>query len=469
MDSAGAETHVRLLAEAELRRAVLAPRFRWLDEDFKAGGEPPTEVGLLRVRAALNALCRVGAVSEERARSVAGDFVAALAARGLHDPDALLAVLRAGGPPPVAGPAGPASPARSPGGRYRAIPVGAALPASRDGHAGAVHLQTLVLAPDRAAIVTSFVSTWREVTHYPEDPAARLAFPPFGRAGLTDDHGRRYQLSFSTGDGGWLEPGLLDISPLPPDSVRWLELPTVPGSVLRIGLTDPDQAPCAARHEPLPPAAVGEQLLTAVAETMLGGGALAGIEATQLAGSLAEVTAALRAVRVLPASSPVPAQLAALCQRRAIQVRGRLADQARAVRLPEAWRSVLAQRRSGLPEGQTGLAPVAAVLPEIDGARFVLAGLASWEHQATLTVLCWGWPPERGEFRPSRPFSWWARDDTGRWHVGRIGTFNALPGTFHVEFRPPLPRGTGALDIMLTGSASRVTVPVPLRWPGEPG
>ena len=469
MHSAAAETHVRLLAEAELRRAALAPRFRWLDEDFKEGGEPPEEVGLLRVKAALNALCRVGAVSEERARSVVGDFVAALAARGLHDPGALLAVLRTGGSPPPAGRAGPASPARPPAGQYRAIPVGAALPASRDGHEGAVHLQSLVLAPDRAAIVTSFVSTWRDVTSYPEDPAARLAFPPFGGAGLTDNHGRRYQLNFSTGEGGWLEAGLLDISPLPPDGVHWLELPTVPGSVLRIELADPDPAPRAASHESLPPAAVGEQLLTAVAETMLGGGALAGIEATRLAGSLAEVTAALRAAGALPASSPVPAQVAALCQRRAIEVRGRLAGQARSVRLPEAWRSILTQRRNGPPEGRTGLAPVAAVLPEIDGARFVLAGLASWEHQASLTVLCWGWPPERGEFRPSRPFSWWARDDAGRWHVGRIGTFNAVPGTFHVEFTPPMPPGTAALDIMLTGSASRVTVSVPLRWPDRPG
>jgi hypothetical protein len=466
--SAAAETHVRLLAEAELRRAALAPRFQWLDEDFKEGGEPPQEAGLLRVRAVLNALCRVGAVSEAVARSVAGDFIAALAARGLHDPGALLAVPYPGDPPPAAGPAGAAPPAGPPDGRYRCIPIGAVLPASRAGHQGAVHLQTLVLAPDRAAIVTSFVSTWREVTHYPDDPAAQLAFPPFGRAGLTDDHGRPYQLSFSTGEGGWLEAGLLDISPPPPDGVHWLELPTVPGSVLRIELADRAPVP-PARHEPVPPAAVGERLLTAVAETMLGGGALAGIEATRLAGSLAEVAVALQAVRALPASSPVPAQLAALCQRRAIEVRGRLADQAQSVRLPDAWRSVLTQRRSGPPEGRTGLAPVAAVLPEIDGARFVLAGLASWEHQASLTVLCWGWPPERGEFRPSRPFSWWARDDAGRWHVGRISTFNAVPGTFHVEFTPPLPPGTTALDIMLTGSSARVTVPVPLRWPDEPG
>ena len=109
------------------------------------------------------------------------------------------------------------------------------------------------------------------------------------------------------------------------------------------------------------------------------------------------------------------------------------------------------------------------MLPEIDGARFVLAGLASWERQASLTVLCWGWPPRARRVPPRQPFSWWARDDAGHWHVGRIGTFHAVPGTFQVEFTPPLPPGTAALDIMLTGSAARVTVSVPLRWPDEPG
>ena len=37
MDSAAAETHIRLLAESELRRAAASPRYSWLDEDFKAG------------------------------------------------------------------------------------------------------------------------------------------------------------------------------------------------------------------------------------------------------------------------------------------------------------------------------------------------------------------------------------------------------------------------------------------------
>ena len=78
MDSAAAETHVRLLAEAQLRRAASTPRYLWLDEDFKLGGTPPEEEGLLRVKAVLNALHRVGAIGDATAWSVLSEFEAAL-------------------------------------------------------------------------------------------------------------------------------------------------------------------------------------------------------------------------------------------------------------------------------------------------------------------------------------------------------------------------------------------------------
>ena len=72
-------------------------------------------------------------------------------------------------------------------------------------------------------------------------------------------------------------------------------------------------------------------------------------------------------------------------------------------------------------------------------------------------------------FRAGQPFSWWARDDSGRWHVGRTGPYHLVARTFQVEFTPPLRPDATSLDIILTGSASRVTVSVPLRWPAEPG
>ena len=89
MDNARAETHVRLLAEAQLRRAVASPRYRWLDEDFQAGGQPPEEVGLHRVSAVLSALRQVGVLSRATAGHLAAEFAGALAVRGLHDPRGL--------------------------------------------------------------------------------------------------------------------------------------------------------------------------------------------------------------------------------------------------------------------------------------------------------------------------------------------------------------------------------------------
>ena len=118
MDSAAAETHARLLAESQLRRTVAGPRYQWLDEDFREGGEPPLEAGLLRVRAVLSALGQVGALGPATAGRVATEFTGALAARGRHEPGTLLA------PVPVAPPAGGlAAGARAPGPGPRRSPA----------------------------------------------------------------------------------------------------------------------------------------------------------------------------------------------------------------------------------------------------------------------------------------------------------------------------------------------------------
>jgi hypothetical protein len=198
---------------------------------------------------------------------------------------------------------------------------------------------------------------------------------------------------------------------------------------------------------------------------MLGGGQLAGISATLLASSLAEVAEALTAVGLLSQPSPAASQLAALCARRAIEVRGPWASRGRATRLPEPWVSVLSGSRR--VDGPQGVSSAAAVLPEIDGARFVLAGLSSWERHATLLVFAWGWSHQPREFRPRQPFSWWARDDADRWHVARIGVHDGAAGPFQLELTPPLHPAARSLDIILTGRDGRVTATLPLPWPGR--
>ena len=467
MDSARAETHVRLLAEDQLRRAVTSPRYRWLDEDFRAGGQPPEEVGLHRVGAVLSALRQVGVLSGATAGRLGAEFADALAVRGLHDPLGLASPAPAspGGSAGAGAADAAAQPASSaPGGRYLAVPVGVVIPAEWDGHEGVVHVLALVLAPDRAAITTSFVSSWREAPAAAGGSATpQPSFPPFGGSGVTDDQGRRYRLTLEIAGGSWHETGVLALSAVPPPGTRWLDMPVSADRSIRISLTGAPVIGVRHEHHPAPP--LGELLLGAVADTMLGGGQLVGMSATLLASGLAEVADALTAVRLLAPDSPAASHLAALCARRAVEVRGPWAGRARAAGLPGPWVSVLSGSRRA--DGPQGTSTATAVLPEIDGTRFVLAGLSSWERMATVLVFAWGWSPQPREFRPQQPFSWWARDDADRWHVGRIAAHNAAPGTFQLELTPPLHPAATSLDIILTSRADRVTVTLPLDWPGR--
>jgi hypothetical protein len=469
VDNTRAETHVRLLAEDQLRRALTSPRYRWLDEDFQAGGQPPEEVGLHRVGAVLSALRQVGVLSRATAARLGAEFADALAVRGLHDPRGLAtpAPARPGGSTgtgAIAAGAAAQPVSGAPGGRYLAVPVGAVIPAEWNGHQGEVHVLALVLAPDRAAIATSFVSSWREAAATTGGPPApQPSFPPFGGSGVTDDQGRHYRLTLEIAGGGWHEAGVLALSAVPPPDTRWLEMPVSPARSIRIDLT---RAPVVqVRHERHPAPPPGELLLGAVAETMLGGGQLVGMTATLLASGLAEVADALTAVSLLAPDSPAASHLAALCARRAIEVRGPWSSRARGTGLPGPWVSVLSGSRR--VDGPQGALSASAVLPEIDGARFVLAGLSSWERHASLLVFAWGWTHQPREFRPQQPFSWWARDDGARWHVGRVAIHDAAPGTFHLELTPPLHPDAKSLDVILTGREGRVTATLPLTWPGR--
>jgi hypothetical protein len=462
--SEAAETFLRVESETCLRKAVASPRPRWLDSDFELGGSPPTEDGLLRVQAAALVLVAVGALELAVAHGVVAGLAAALTVRGQHP----VAGLLGRGPGPAPDPPRPVPPA--PPGTYLAAPADLAIPAELDGQAGELRLYTLVLAPDTAVITTAHARAWERSGDGPQP-----AFPPFGGSGATDDAGRAYRLSYEALAGPWDEMGALHLSPAPPPGIRRLDL-----------ATDDSQAPvrlqvawasCPVTDEAIAPLTAGEALLNDVTETMLGGGHLTGIVATQVASALPEVTAALSATGHLPPGSPSVARLAALCERRAIEVGGPLAAQAHEADVPESWRGRFAA--SGRFDGPVGYAPVAAVLPEIDGARLVLAGLSSSAHAATLRVRHWGWqPPDRSLLgdpgRIRRPLSWWARDDTGRWHTGRTrptgpdeGPGGPGTGEFQVELMPPLDPAATSLTVYVTGASRRVgvTVPLDLRTP----
>lgn len=75
----------------------------------------------------------------------------------------------------------------------------------------------------------------------------------------------------------------------------------------------------------------------------------------------------------IAADSPLPGQLAALCQR--LGAAGHGITVPAAEQIPAWWASVLAQRGAPVPAGGPDVfAPLAAVLPEADGAQFALAG-----------------------------------------------------------------------------------------------
>ena len=107
----------------------------------------------------------------------------------------------------------------------------------------------------------------------------------------------------------------------------------------------------------------------------------------------------------------------------------------------------------------------AAVLPEVNGARFAVAGLNSAALPVTLHAVGWGWEPRPLPGLGQPRYSWWARDDQGRWRVGRAcggnrgGVVDLL-----VEFGPALHPGARSLELIVRGPASQATVTLPLPW-----
>ena len=182
---------------------------------------------------------------------------------------------------------------------------------------------------------------------------------------------------------------------------------------------------------------------------------------------LAEVVEALQAAAGLTAGSAALSRLAALAGRLGIEFPAGLRSLTRPVELPDAWVSVLDHR--GAADGPDRVAAVAAVLPEVDGARFALAGLDSVADSATLRVVAWGWQPSPRTGLGGERFSWWARDDRGRWHLAREHGAHYGGGQVDllVEFGPALDPDARALEIIVRGPSSQAAVTVPLRWLGS--
>ena len=491
--SAARQTTVGRAAEPVLWRAL---RARHAVRPFRAGRdrvvEPPAEAGLDRVRVVVSALVQAGVIGEGAAQAMLDSLTDALAIRGQLSPGQLYLSLGS----PSWGPGSRWLPASSPpplpSGPVRAIPLGTTLPLGSGGDLGEAGLLALVLAPDRAVLTAAAWLT--EPRPGAGRPGRRSPAPlPFGALVATDEHGAHYQADHTAQPASGRWSVAFDLTPVPPPGIRRLDI-TGPAikTPIRVDLThtprsgsaagpdaaesdcagpDPDPAPAdpgrpgpGRRGGLLARLSPAERPLDTLAERLLADVARGyGPGDAPLAG-LTEVVGALQAAAGLTAGSAALSRLATLAGRLGIDFPAGLRPLTRPVELPDAWASVLDHR--GAADGPDRVAAVAAVLPEVDGARFALAGLDSVADSATLRVMAWGWQPSPRPGLGGERFSWWARDDRGRWHLAREHGAHYGGGRVDllVEFGPALDPDARALEIIVRGPSSQAAVTVPLRW-----
>ena len=438
MDRERAETHLRLLAEAELRRVMtmLAGSIpgRWYSE---------------RLVLVAQALTAVDAVGADVADEIQADVGLAVAAR--HR-------LAARGP-------GPGRPRPAPRRTsWRVVPVGQVIEIRKDDQRRDLLLVAYVQSAGGARFIAA---EW-----------------PFGPVTFTaaDDRGVSYQISWR----GEMAPRELALRPDPPHRIRWLDLSAAAGEpATRIDLTPQIPAPdiTVTRHAHSP----GELLLDTIAVRILTAAARLppdnpgqltaarpGLRA--LGDGPGPIVAALHAAGVLPPGSPVPGQLAGLCARLGLDGHGITAPPAGD--LPERWHSMLTppSREPQAPPAPGILAATAAELPELDGATIAIAGLHHGERGTIMHLLATGVTLEAGWPYGVRPLPvLWIRDSDGRWHatdmdgvVSPWGDNGANPWTdtsmvtVWLKIVPPLDRGTAWIEISAAGRSAQVRTTLPL-------
>ncbi|HEX6452639.1 MAG TPA: hypothetical protein VF060_24665 [Trebonia sp.] len=451
-----AETYLRLLAEDALRPP--------------AGDAPPSpapaEAAADRVYRAANLLVDAGVITDTQAAWILLDLATALRARGRPEPPPV--------PPGLIRRVAAARPKRSavPSAEWRVLPGPAPVPGA--------HLMALVLTPDRVLA------------------PATLSFPPSAGipdlqgmpwAGLTaaDGTGTTYWITSATGSwAGSTWTGTILMRPAPPARAGWVKISSRNGFSLLIPIPDASPAP-AVLPEPVSDSP-GERLLTRHAEAVLaslpgglprpavlprptgpdrppGGGRFAPVEP-----GFTELTGTLEAAGALSALSPVSRQVAALHTLLGLPdgaevSNGSLSD------LPGRWLHVVTHygRRKQLPPA-SGTATIGAGLPDLDGARFAVAGLHSGPAGTHLHVVARGLRPLPHRVPPGfegdTGFSWWLRDDSGGWHLGAIE--EAIPVAAETVLRmamlPPLTHRTATLTAEVTGRSTRVAAALPVRW-----
>jgi hypothetical protein len=513
MNREGAETFLRLLAEAEMR-------------DQLAPGPPPWAggpgAGRVKVYVVGQALTAVGALDRETVEDVLADFDLAVSLRRLHRQDpagtglhgahpaaqlqfgspgppsalpARWAGMAGGSPPGSTGspePAAPPPPDHDPdqGAADRIVPIGLTVPFHQGGLSGELYLMSFAHTGAGARLIVLCGKPTLSREHELGLQQAELF--PVGLFTVTDDRGSAYKLDFTHADGPeWISQ--INLHPAPPDGIRWLEVAAPPGPAVRVNL-NPASGPPGSGPEPgdepeisAAGRSAGEQLLIMLAEELLMVAAqsspamrpelpaLSPRVMQAMATGLGDIIAGLEAVGVLPPLSPVPAQLAALCA--SLRIRGHEIAAAPADDLPEPWLSLLTyyqRRKPDTAQVRDGFAAVTAALPELDGIRLALVGLHNTQGTTVLHVLA------RGVRREERlgphgvdldfPLSFWLRDNGGRWHAARpIGWQTGDPEhSIGLMLVPPLPRSAAWVEVRADGQSGQVRARLPLRWGSPP-
>jgi hypothetical protein len=490
MNREGAETFLRLLAEAQLRGQLAPDPLPW------AGGPG---AGRLKVQAAGQALAAVRALDPETVEDVLADFDLAVSLRRLHGPGPHLVPTGPGGAPPAMGTSGTGAPgpavARPPvhepdeRAADRFVPIGLAVPFHEGGLSGELYLMSFAQTGAGARLIV----LWGQPTLSREHGLGlqQAGLFPVGLFTVTDDRGSAYELHVTHTDGSWLA-SQINLHPAPPDDVRWLEVAAPPGPAVRVQLNPasgpPGGEPVGGAPKITPASlSVGEQLLILLAEDLLMLAAryplAIGTEPRvvtprvlqSMGTGLGAIIAGLEAVDALPPDSPIPARLAALCASLRIgehEIAAPPADD-----LPEPWLSLLTyyqRRKPDTPQVRDGFAAVAAALPELDGIRLALVGLDNAQGKTVLHVLARGLRREE-RFGPHRldldfPLSFWLRDSGGRWHAARPAGWQPSDPEHSIGLAlvPPLSRSTAWIEVLAGGRSGEVRVRLPLRWGSPP-
>jgi hypothetical protein len=449
-----------------LRRFSIPVRWARRSWAGRRRGRPDRDVGMRRLVLVGEALGDSGVLAPEIIEQIASAQLVALQARQRVDAMGLRFMQRRG-----------RQPTPPPSGPFRALGIGTRVRLIVRDQPAEIGLLGLVLAPDRAV----FTIVAKPPAAAPENGKRdRYSRPPWGYEFLnsgtaTDSNGAKYGLDFSGGGSDEEWTGQLELRRVPPLGVRWLELSFWPGTApVRIDLGPASSQP-QGEVTVLPRAEQAERYLDALTERLLEHRSdEPADEADQPAdeadqSDLMDIVAALREAGSIGPASPALRRLVTLIRRLGRTPPPGLAQIA-PTELPEQWLNVL--DHLGAADGPEGVCPAAVVLPELDGTRWVLAGLRSIKYSAELQILGWGTPGRpwdhhyRGLESDLGRFTWWAKDNAGRWHfaIDSGGSSDGQHVDLELTLIPALHPQATTLDLVVTGTSGRVTATVPLDW-----